>query len=161
MINYAGLILLDGEQIFNQPTLRAEEEMKRNWFDLMSRVSDRGFIYISLLNNHPVTQQMLIAKSLSNSALQNRKESRLPPYYRVCQVMGESRAIETFAENLKNQSKYIVSGPLIHKDQKRRLIIRARIEDAPELVTQMQDIVKLQLIKGRSPFEYRFDQYDI
>jgi hypothetical protein len=75
--------------------------------------------------------------------------------------MGESRAIETFAENLKNQSKYIVSGPLIHKDQKRRLIIRARIEDAPELVTQMQDIVKLQLIKGRSPFEYRFDQYDI
>jgi primosomal protein N' (replication factor Y) len=161
MINYAGLILLDGEQIYNQPSLRAEEEMKSNWFDLLSRVSDQGFVYISLLNNHPITQQMLIGQSLSTNALQNRKESRLPPYYRTCQVIGESKALSTFSENLRNQNKYIVTGPLTHKGDRKRLIIRAGIEDAPELVNQMQDIVKMQLLKGKSVFEYRFDQYDI
>ncbi len=161
MINYAGLILLDGEQIYNQPSLRAEEEMKSNWFDLLSRVSDQGFVYISLLNNHPITQQMLIGQSLSTNSLQNRKESRLPPYYRTCQVIGESKALSTFSENLRNQNEYIVTGPLTHKEDRKRLIIRAEIEDAPELVNQMQDIVKMQLLKGKSVFEYRFDQYDI
>ena len=160
-INYAGVILLDGEQIFNQPTLRAEEMIKQNWFDLMSRVIDAGFVYISLLNHHPLTQQMLIRQSASPASLLSRKESRLPPFFRVCEIKGESKSLSTFAENLKLSDKYIVSGPTIQKDGKSRIIVRVEVDQASDFVDQMSDVVKMQFAKSKSIFEYRFDQYDL
>lgn len=160
-INYAGVILLDGEQIFNQPTLRAEEMIKQNWFDLMSRVIDDGFVYISLVNHHPLTQQMLIKQSASPSSLLAREESRLPPFYRVCEVMGESKSLSTFAENLKLADKYLVSGPTIQKDGKSRIVIRVEVDHASDFVDQMSDVVKMQFAKNKAIFEYRFDQYDL
>lgn len=160
-INYAGVILLDGEQIFNQPALRAEEMIKQNWFDLMSRVIDDGFVYISLVNHHPLTQQMLIKQSASPASLLTRKESRLPPFYRVCKVIGESKSLSTFAENLKLSKKYIVSGPTIQKDGKSRIVVRVEVDQASDFVDQMSDVVKMQFAKRKSIFEYRFDQYDL
>ena len=161
MINYSAVILLDGEQIYNQPTLRSEELVKHHWFELMSRVIDQGFIYISLANNHPLTQQMLLKQTSSATSLQARKESRLPPFFRTCEIWGEGKAISTFAENLKKSEKYLVSGPISSKDGRSKIIVRVEIENASDFVSQMQDIVKMQLLKGKPVFEFRFDQYDI
>ena len=160
-INYAGVILLDGEQIFNQPTLRAEEMIKQNWFDLMSRVIDDGFVYISLVNHHPLTQQILIKQSAAPASLLARKESRLPPFYRVCEVMGESKSLSTFAENLKLSDKFLVSGPTLQKDGKSRIVVRVEVDHASDFVDQMSDVVKMQFAKNKAIFEYRFDQYDL
>ena len=160
-INYSGVILLDGEQIFNQPTLRAEEMIKQNWFDLTSRVIDDGFVYISLVNHHPLTQQMLIRQSASPASLLARKESRLPPFFRVCEIKGESKSLSTFAENLRLSDKYIVSGPTIQKDGKSRIVVRVEVDHASDFVDQMFDVVKMQFAKSKAIFEYRFDQYDL
>jgi primosomal protein N' len=160
-INYAGVILLDGEQIFNQPTLRAEEIIKQNWFDLMSRVIDDGFVYISVVNHHPLTQQILIKQSASPASLLARKESRLPPFYRVCEVMGESKSLSTFAENLKLSDKFLISGPTLQKDGKSRIVVRVEVDHASDFVDQMSDVVKMQFAKNKAIFEYRFDQYDL
>jgi primosomal protein N' (replication factor Y) len=160
-INYAGVILLDGEQIFNQPTLRAEEMIKQNWFDLMSRVIDDGFVYISLVNHHPLTQQILIKQSASPASLLARKESRLPPFYRVCEVMGESKSLSTFAENLKLSDKFLISGPTILKDGKSRIVVRVEVDHASDFADQLSDVVQMQFAKSKAIFEYRFDQYDL
>lgn len=160
-INYAGVILLDGEQIFNQPTLRAEESTKQNWFELMSRVSDGGYVYISLVNNHPLTQQMMIKQSSSPDSLKARMDSRLPPYYRVCEIVGENKAISTFAENLKLSEKLIVTGPTITDKGKSRIIVRIDVDHASDFAQQISDVVKMQFAKRKSIFEYRFDQYDL
>lgn len=160
-INYSAVILLDGEQLFNQPTLRAEETVKQNWFDLMSRVVDDGSVYISLVNQHPLTQQMLIKQTTSPAALIARKESRLPPFFRVCEVKGESKTIATFAENLKLSEKYIVSGPTIQKDGKSRIVVRVALNEAADFADQMSDVVKMQYAKSKAIFEYRFDQFDL
>lgn len=161
MVNYAGLILLDGEQLFNQPTLRAEEALKHNWFDLLSRVIDGGYVYISLLNNHPLTQQLLLKKEDNSFAILLRKESRLPPFYRFCEVNGETSAISTFAENIRKDQKYIVSGPIPLKQEKAKLVIRVDVDHGSELVEVMQDVVKMQAIKGKPLFQYRFDKYEL
>lgn len=160
-INYAAVILLDGEQIFNQPTLRSEEAVKQNWFDLMSRVIDGGFIYTSLPNHHPLTQQMLIQKSSTPAALIARRESRLPPFYRICEIKGESKSISTFAENLKRSNQYIVSGPTNSKEGKSRVIVRIDVDHAADFAEQISDVVKMQFAKSKDIFEYRFDPYNI
>ncbi|NBU93831.1 MAG: hypothetical protein EBS18_04695, partial [Actinobacteria bacterium] len=160
MINYAGVILLDGEQLFNQPTLRAEEILKQNWFDLISRVIDGGYVYISLLNKHPLTQQILLRKESNSIALASRNEARLPPYYRICEVTGGSSAISTFAENVRKIEKFIVSGPISIERNKAKLVIRVDVDHGSELVEIMKDVVKMQAVKGTPLFEYRFDKYE-
>lgn len=161
LVNYAGLILLDGERLFNQPTLRAEESLKHNWFDLLSRVIDGGYVYVSLLNNHPLTQQML-QKRADNSTQNNlRKESRLPPFYRFCEVVGTEGALATFAANIGKDPKFVISGPIVMKDKKTKLIIRVDVDHGSKLVEIMQDVVKLQALKGKPLFDYRFDKYEL
>jgi primosomal protein N' (replication factor Y) len=159
--NYAAVILLDGENLFNQPTLRAEEMLKHTWFDLMSRVVSQGAIYISLLNNHPLTQQLLLKQSSSIASLQNRKEAKLPPYYRICQVTGNLAALSAFAENLRNSKICIISNVTSVNADLGKLVIRVDVDHGQELVEIMQDIVKMQGVKSKPIFEYRFDQYDL
>ncbi len=161
IINYSAVILLDGEQLYNQPTLRSEELLKHNWFELMSRVIDKGYLYISLANNHPMTQQMLLKQTSSSNSLQARKISRLPPFFRTCEIRGEEKAISTFAENLKKSERYLVAGPTSTQDGGAKIIVRIDIESAADFVGEMQDVVKIQLLKGKPVFAYRFDQYDI
>jgi len=42
-----------------------------------------------------------------------------------------------------------------------RLIIRATLERGSELVDLLDDVVKIQSIKGKGIFKIRFDQFDI
>jgi primosomal protein N' len=160
MINYAGVILLDGERLFNQPTLRAEETLKQSWFDLISRVIDGGYVYISLTNNHPLTQQILLRRESNSSALTSRKESRLPPFYRFCEVSGGTSAISTFAQNMRKLEKFILSGPIPIERDKAKLVIRVKVEYGSELVEIMKDVVKMQALKGQPLFDYKFDKYE-
>jgi primosomal protein N' (replication factor Y) len=161
LVNYAGLILLDGERLFNQPALRAEESLKQNWFDLLSRVNDGGYVYISLLNNHPLTQQLLLKKESNSTSNNLRKESKLPPFYRFCEVVGEKSALSAFAENLRKNERFIVSGPIATKEEKGKLIIRIDVDHGRDLVEIMQDVVKMQALKGKPLFDYRFDKYEL
>ena len=141
--------------------MRADEAIKQNWFDLMGRVIDGGFVYISLSNNHPLTQQMLIRQSSTPSSLTARRESRLPPFYRICEIKGKSKSISTFAENLKRSEQYIVSGPIVCKNSEARIIVRIEVNHAADFVEQISDVVKMQFAKHKDIFEYRFDPYDI
>ena len=161
LVNYAGLILLDGERLFNQPALRAEESLKQNWFDLLSRVIDGGYVYISLLNNHPLTQQLLLKKASNSTSNNLRKESKLPPFYRFCEVFGERSSLSAFAENLRKDERFIASGPIATKEEKGKLIIRVDVDHGRDLVEIMQDVVKMQAVKGKPLFDYRFDKYEL
>lgn len=161
IINYSAVVLLDGEKLFNQPTLRAEELIKNSWFDLMSKVKDEGSIYISLLNNHPLTQQLLLKQNSAGIGLKNRKEARLPPFYRVCQVIGNPKALSAFGDNLRVSNKYLLSNLIPIKEDLSKLIIRVDVDHGAELVEIMQDVVRMQGIKGKPIFDYRFDQYDL
>ena len=104
---------------------------------------------------------MLIRQSASPASLLARKESRLPPFFRVCEIKGESKSLSTFAEHLRLSDKYIVSGPTIQKDGKSRIVVRVEVDHASDFVDQMFDVVKMQFAKSKAIFEYRFDQYDL
>ena len=85
----------------------------------------------------------------------------MPPYFRIASVEGDSIDISKFAENLRSSTNYEITGPMLLNKTVSRLIIRATLERGSELVDLLDDVVKIQSIKGKGIFKIRFDQFDI
>lgn len=160
---FAGVFLLDGERIFNRPTLRSEELAGFLWWNLIGKASLNAEIFLSLPNNHPLIQSILRRDPsyLASHQLVERKNAKMPPYFRIASVEGDSIDISKFAENLRSSTNYEITGPMLLNKTVSRLIIRATLERGSELVDLLDDVVKIQSIKGKGIFKIRFDQFDI
>ena len=161
---YSAVAMLDGEKIFNRPSLRSEELAKFAWFSLLNMASQNSEIFLSLPNHHPVVQAMLKMDPSSAALyeLESRKQAKLPPYYRVAVVSGDNAEISKFAENLKNSaSKYEITGPVKIDGYQSKVLIRVELEQAQLLVDLLDDITKVQGVKSRKIFTVRFDPFDL
>ncbi len=160
---YRGIVLLDGEKIFNRPSLRSEELARFHWFSALGRANENCEVFLSLANNHPAVQSLLRSDSQSAASveLKNREVAKLPPFYRIAVVSGESREVSRFAENLKISGKYEITGPIEVEKAQKKIIIRVPLSKGQELVDLLDDVTKLQGVKGKSIFRVRFDPYDL
>ncbi len=68
------------------------------------RARIRSEIFLSLPNHHPVVQAMLKMdpSSAASYELNSRKQAKLPPYYRVAVVSGDSAEISKFTGWVKD-----------------------------------------------------------
>ncbi len=160
---FAAVVMLDGEKIFNRPTLRAEEMAKFSWFYLLSKAQPNSEIYLSLPNHHPVVQAILRNESRYGVSedLINREKAKLPPFYRIAVVTGDKSEISKFSENLKSSNSYEVTGPTVIDGAQSKVLIRATLQQGPMLVDLLDDITKIQGVKGRKIFNIRFDPFDL
>ena len=160
---YSAIVMLDGEKIFNRPSLRAEEFAKFHWFSLLGKASSTAEIYLSLPNHHPAVQSLLRADSMANSLsdLSNREKAKLPPYYRVAVVEGDKEEISKFAENLRNSKSYEITGPVAIDRFKSKSLIRVKLVEGSLLVDLLDDVAKVQAVKRRKIFKIRFDPFDL
>ena len=160
---YSSVVMLDGEKIFNRPSLRAEEIAKFHWFSLLSKASNSAEIFLSLPNHHPSVQCLLRGDSLANvaSELNSRDKAKLPPFYRVAVVIGDKPEISKFAENLRNDKTYEITGPITVDSYKSKLLIRVKLAEGSLLVDLLDDVIKVQALKRRKIFSIRFDPFDL
>ncbi len=93
--------------------------------------------------------------------LENREAAKLPPYYRVASVSGSKAEISKFADNLIATKKYEISGPVEINHLERRLLIRGASSGGSDLVDLLDDVVKIQGVKGKKIFKVRLDPYDL
>jgi primosomal protein N' len=122
-----------------------------------------GEVFVTLQNHHPVVQSMLRADSSSRTSLDliNREKAKLPPYYRVATIIGTNIEISKFAENLRANKDYEITGPVKLEPGQSKLIIRVTLEHGAELIDLLDDVSKIQGLKGRQIFKIRVDPYDI
>ena len=160
---YSSLVLLDGERMFSRPSLRAEEFAKFQWFSSLCKVLPNSEVFVTLQNHHPVVQSMLKADSNSGVSLEliNREKAKLPPFYRVAVIIGSNLEISKFAENLRSSKDYEITGPVKFDQNQSKLIIRVKLEEGGNLVDLLDDVSKIQGVKGRQIFKIRVDPYDI
>jgi len=160
---YSSVVMLDGEKIFNRPSLRAEELAKFHWFSLLGKASSSAEIFLSLPNHHPSVQCLLRGDSLANAAseLNNREKAKLPPFYRVAVVVGDKPEISKFADNLRNDKTYEITGPITIDTYQSKLLIRVKLAEGSLLVDLLDDVVKVQALKRRKIFSIRFDPFDL
>jgi hypothetical protein len=69
--------------------------------------------------------------------------------------------ISKFAENLKSKKDYEITGPVKLEGGQSKLIIRVKLERGSKLVDLLDDVSKIQGLKGRQIFKIRIDPYDI
>jgi primosomal protein N' (replication factor Y) len=160
---YSSVVMLDGEKSFNRPSLRAEEIARFHWFSLLSKASESAEIFLSLPNHHPSVQCLLKGDSLANatSELISRDMAKLPPFYRVAVVIGDKPEISKFAENLRNNKTYEVTGPIKIDSYQSKLLIRVKLAEGSLLVDLLDDVTKVQALKRRKIFSIRFDPFDL
>lgn len=160
---YSGIVLLDGEKLFNRPSLRSEELARLIWFSALCKASENSEVFLSLENNHPVVQSILRldSQSASRKELKDRELAKLPPFYRVAIVAGEGPEISKFAENLKLNGRFEVIGPISSEKDQKKIIIKVSLSKGQELVDLLDDVTKLQGVKGKKIFKIRFDPYDL
>jgi hypothetical protein len=142
---------------------KPEEIAKFHWFSLLARASFDAQVFFSLANQHPVVQALIRADSSTAATyeLETRKQSKLPPYYRVAVVIGDTADISKFAENLRNTKNYEITGPVSVDSYQSKLLIRVGLPEAQLLVDLLDDITKVQGVKGRKIFKVRFDPFDL
>jgi primosomal protein N' (replication factor Y) len=160
---YAAVILFDGERIVNRPFLRSEELARHTWFSILNRSLDLAEVFISLPNKHPLTQSLLRSDSsyLVKQILKERKTAKLPPFFRMAVVTGIKKDISKFSENLKSATTYEVNGPIDIDSSNSKIIIRASLEESSKFVDMLDDVVRLQGLKGKSVFQIRLDPFDL
>jgi primosomal protein N' (replication factor Y) len=160
--DYSAVVLLNGEKLFNKPTLRAEEVLRYNWFNILAKTKLQSQVYVSLLNNHPLSQAILRGSSSHSldGYLREREKSKLPPYFRFVKVWGVKSEISKFSENLRSSYNFNVDGPIELDRLSSKIIIRCALSDSQKLVDLLDDITKLQGLKRKSIFQFRFDSFD-
>jgi hypothetical protein len=76
-------------------------------------------------------------------------------------VKGSNKEIATFADNLRSRGRFLVSGPIEIIAQISYIVIRFDYSEGSILVELLDDIVKVQGVKGRDIFDVRFDPYEL
>jgi primosomal protein N' (replication factor Y) len=159
---YSALVLLDGEKLFNRPFLRSEELTRHYWFKNLISLKENSEVFVSLVSNHPLVQSMFCGKSFFavDDSLKEREKANLPPFFRIVIVDGIKSNISKFSENLRSKYDFIINGPVDIDMTNSRLIIRSPLNDSQRLVNLIDDVVKLQGLKGKNIFRFRFDPFD-
>jgi tRNA A-37 threonylcarbamoyl transferase component Bud32 len=79
----------------------------------------------------------------------------------VAVVEGDKEDISKFAENLRNNKSYEITGPIIIDRYKSKLLIRVKLVEGSLLVDLLDDVAKVQAVKRRKIFKIRFDPFDL
>jgi hypothetical protein len=95
-----------------------------------------------------------------DDSLKEREKANLPPFFRIVIVDGIKSNISKFSENLRSKYDFIINGPVDIDMTNSRLIIRSPLNDSQRLVDLIDDVVKLQGLKGKNIFRFRFDPFD-
>lgn len=76
-------------------------------------------------------------------------------------VTGIKKDISKFSENLKSGTNYEVNGPIDIDSSSSKIIIRASLEESSKFVDMLDDVVRLQGLKGKSVFQIRLDPFNL
>ena len=158
MVRYEGLVLLDGVSRMNRPTLRSEELLANHWLRLVALTTEDASVYSSLPISNRISQALIAANPyrFTSSLLRERKETKLPPYYRVIQVKGDG--LSTLAEKITAE----FPGVEISKISKSgELIIRAEVGNSQEVISALHSLSKYRAASSKSYLELEIDPHDI
>lgn len=157
-VPFAALVLLDGELQLNRPTLRAEERLIDLWFSLSEQCKDDAPIYISLPSTHRIVQAVTLGdrNRLSRAILAERKEVKLPPWYRIIRIHGQDLSL--LQERLLTEFKYIEISRLQKTEE---LLIRVPVDKSQEVIDSVFSLAKYRLATKREPLSIEIDPSDL
>ncbi|MEY5018316.1 MAG: hypothetical protein RJB54_234 [Actinomycetota bacterium] len=156
---YAGIVLLEGEEMLARQFIRAEEELFNLWLNVLSLARTGSEIFLSLPSSHPISQAIIAGKPTKFMKYLNkdRMETNLPPYVRIIQIEGEMRALSGLRIKLESEFGNVLNTLISNSGT--RLTIKAKHEGATELLKSLKALQKMRSSGGKELFAIKVDPY--
>lgn len=157
-VEFSALVLLDGEFQLNRPTMRSEERLFAQWFNLVTRTKESAPLYISLASSHRVTQALSAEDPirLGNALLTERKSVKLPPWFRLIRLQGSDLG--------SLQEKLLLEFPSIevarmHKSTE--CLLRVPVEQSQEVIDAIYALMKYRIATRKDLLSVQVDPFDV
>jgi len=156
---YAGVVLLEGEEMLARQFIRAEEELFNLWLNVLSLARAGAEIFLSLPSSNPISQAIIAGKpsKFMQYLKKDRLETNLPPYVRIIQIVGEMRALSGLRIKLEGEFGNVLNTLISNSGT--RLTIKAKHEGAAELLKSLKALQKMRSSGGKELFTIKVDPY--
>ena len=156
---YAGVVLLEGEEMLARQFIRAEEELFNLWLNVLSLARVDAEIFLSLPSSNPISQAIIAGKpsKFMQYLKRDRLETNLPPYVRIIQIVGEMRALSGLRIKLEGEFGNVLNTLISNSGT--RLTIKAKHEGAAELLKSLKALQKMRSSGGKELFTIKVDPY--
>jgi primosomal protein N' (replication factor Y) len=156
---YAGLVLLDGEEMISRRFVRAEEELFHLWKRTILQSAEKARVFLSLNANHPICQAIISNKSsrFLEYTMQDRQNVAMPPAVRLIQIEGESRSLAALRSKLVQEFGAKID--ILASRSLTFLTIKIQQESAPEILKSIKALQKLRSASGKDLFKIKVDPY--
>lgn len=158
---YGAIVLLGGEELVNRPFIRSEEETLHRWFKVLSYLHREGAIFISLPNQHGITQS-IIQKNPSkflDRELAERLRTKLPPYSRLMTISSDSLTIVSLRRKLEFEFAGKLSSHI--STNGRTITLKVDHEFSNEILLALRALQKLRSIKNKQLLSIHVDPYEV
>jgi len=159
---YAAILILDAENAFAQVDLRSQEEVRLQWFKMISQLMEGGILYLSMPANSVVAQGVLRGDpfELARRESEERFSAKLPPFYRTLVIeapFADLQAIITLVRE-KGFEATLLEGT--HK-KSAKLLIKFEVTQGSQCAALMSSIQRIRASKKQSYLGLKFDSYSI
>lgn len=156
---YSAIVLLDGEFLASQPSLRSEEMLFHRWSHALSLASPKSHIFLSLLPESSIAQSLMSGRSeiFIRRALKNRSEMRFPPYARFIRVKADISILRTITSSLNEEfAGKCVIYPISKGGE---LVIMANLDSAPDVTKALRALQRYRSSSGKTLLQISIDPY--
>ena len=156
--SFSALVILDAELSLNRPSMRAEERSVSQWFALLAKMAEEAPVFIDLPSNHRVTQAIISGNSLPllRALLNERKDVKLPPWYRTVSIKGEG--VSPLQDDLKKEFPFLEISRSAAPSER---LIRIPIERSQEVIDALYALVKYRSASRKDQISIEIDAFDI
>ncbi|CAB5014774.1 unannotated protein [freshwater metagenome] len=160
---YAAVVLLGGDSLFNRIGLHAEESARRSWFTALSLMKIGGEGFVSLPSAHPISQSLLKWSLYPQIDLEikERAAADLPPYSRILTIEGKKSEISQLRIVLEEVEIFERVSALDLDGEFTKLILRVPIDKSEALSEFVRDFKRVRSLKSLPPLRIRLDPYEI
>jgi len=160
---YAAVVLLGGDSLFNRIGLHAEESARRNWFTALSLMKIGGEGYVSLPSAHPVSQSLLKWSLYPqiDVEIKERQVAELPPYSRLLTIEGKRSELAQLRIIFESIDLFQRISSLDIDSEESKLILRVPMDRSEELSEFVKDFKRVRSLKSLPPLRIRLDPYEI
>jgi primosomal protein N' (replication factor Y) len=165
---YQAVVILEGDSLFSQIDLRAQERARESIMHCSSLVSPDGKVLVVIDSSHPIVASIARwnLNAINNRELMEREQTQLPPVVSALTIEMIHGDCQTFITGIRKAagdgripSATRILGPKKISDESSRVILTVPHEDAQSLVDFLVTYRKKRSLAKKSNLSMRVDPY--
>jgi primosomal protein N' (replication factor Y) len=154
---FGSVVFLDAQYLQNLPELRSEERLRRFVFSILSKLKENGSIYLDLSPMNRLSRAVNTGNSNLglNEELEERKEAKLPPFWRMFRIEAES--ISRIFNNLSKDNEELE----IFYENDRTALLRVAVDKGTILAESLYLLQKYRSMSRKPLMAIEVDPYKL